>query len=66
MALDAAVPDELAPCLASTLDELRSRSVLFLGTGPVPVESAFETLVRMGFKQVSEQVMLSKSISGND
>ena len=29
-------------------------------------EGAFETLLRMGFNQVSEQVLLSKSIAGND
>jgi hypothetical protein len=63
---DPEVPDMLAPCLASSLHELRSRSVLFLGTGPVPGEGAFETLLSIGFSQVSEQVLLSKSIAGND
>jgi hypothetical protein len=60
------VPDMLAPCLASSLGELRSRNVLFLGTGPVPGEGALKTLLRMGFKQVSEEVLLSKSIGGDD
>jgi hypothetical protein len=66
VAVDREVPDIFAPCLASSLYELRSRRVLFLGTGPVPVEGAFETLHRMGFNKVSEQVLLSKSIGGDD
>jgi hypothetical protein len=65
VARDPGVPEMLAPCLASSLHELRSRNVRFLGTGPVPGEGAFETLLRMGFNQVSEQVLLSKSIAGN-
>lgn len=66
LALDAGIPDLLASCVAAALDELRSRNVLFLGTGPVPVEGAFQTLLPMGFKKVSEQVLLSKSISDNE
>jgi hypothetical protein len=65
VARDPGGPEMLAPCLASSLHELRSRKVRFLGTGPVPEEGAFETLLRMGFNQVSKQVLLSKSIAGD-
>jgi hypothetical protein len=63
VALGHTVPNVLAPCLESAVDELRSRNALFLGTGPVPLKGAFETLVRMGFDKVSEELLLSKSIS---
>jgi hypothetical protein len=62
VALDHAVPDVLARCLGPAVDELKARQSVFLGTGPVPARSAVETLMRMGFNNASEQVLLSKSI----
>lgn len=62
VALDHAVPNLLAACLESAVGELRSRNALFLGTGLVPLEGAFETLVRMGFDKVSEELLLSRGI----
>jgi hypothetical protein len=67
VALEQAVPGIFAPCLASAVDDLRSRGVRYLGTGPVPLAGSYEALMSMGFNQVSEQVLLSKSISnGNE
>jgi len=63
VALDHTVPNVLAPCLESAVEELRSRNALFLGTGPALLEGAFEILVRMGFDKVSEELLLSKNIS---
>ena len=62
VALDHKVPNILGPCLESAVGELRSRNAVFLGTGSVPLEGACETLVRMGFDRVSEELLLSRSI----
>jgi hypothetical protein len=62
VALEPAAADTLGPCLVSAVQELQLRNALFLGTKPIPAEGASETITQMGFKKVSEELLLSKKI----
>jgi hypothetical protein len=55
-------PDAIAPCLAAIVDELRARKCTFLGTKPISSETALETIVQFGFRNVSDELFLSKGI----
>ena len=60
--LDPRAEDAITSCLLAAVGTLRSRNALLLATKPIPGESATETLIAMGFRKVSEEVLLSKSI----
>lgn len=62
VALDPMAEDAIAPCLVAAGDELRSRNALFLATKPIPGNDTSEILTAMGFRKVSEEVLLSKCI----
>jgi hypothetical protein len=52
----------IVPCLAVTIDELRRRNAVFFGTKQIPNVAATETLMKIGFEKVSEELLLSKEI----
>jgi hypothetical protein len=54
--------DVVGPCLLVAIRELRARKALFLAIKPFPVESATEIIEGFGFKKVTTEVLLSKSI----
>ncbi len=62
VALDKAATDAIGPCLLAAVHELQSRKALFLGTKSIPAEGASEIIMEIGFKKVSAELMLSKSV----
>jgi hypothetical protein len=62
VALDKAATDAIGPCLVAAVYELQSRKALFLGTKSIRAESASEISMEIGFKKVSAELMLSKSV----
>ena len=63
VALEPAEPRALPPCLSIAAAQSHLRNAKFLGTKSIPVPASQEVLAQMGFKKVSEEVLLSKSIS---
>jgi hypothetical protein len=61
-AISSAATDILGPCLLAAVEELQSRNARFLGTKSIPAESASEFITQMGFKKLSEELLLSKEI----
>lgn len=62
VALDRSATDSIGPCLMLAIHELQARNALFLGTKPVPVEGVSEIIEKLGFKRVSTELLLSKTI----
>ena len=62
VALNQAATDVVGPCLLAAVHELQSRNALFLGTKPIPAEGASEIMMGMGFKKVSAELLMSKSV----
>ena len=54
--------DVIGPCLLLAIHELRARKALFLATKSLPLESSAENIEGLGFKRVTTELLLSKSI----
>ncbi len=54
--------DALISFLRAAVKHARSRNAKFLGTKPIPIDGSLDVLTHMGFKQVSEEFLFSKSI----
>jgi hypothetical protein len=62
VAVEPAAVDVLASCLDVTVGQSRSRGARYLGTKAIPGSVSDDILVHLGFKRVSKELLLSKSI----
>jgi N-acetylglutamate synthase-like GNAT family acetyltransferase len=62
VAVEPAARDVLGSCLGAAAAQSRSRKARNLGTKAMPLNGTDEILAQMGFKKVSEELLLSKSI----
>jgi len=61
VAVEPAALDVLASCLGAAAAQSRSRRAKRLGTKAIPLNGTDEVLAQVGFKKVSEELLLSKS-----
>jgi hypothetical protein len=60
VAVESTAVDVLVSCLGAAISQSRSRRASYLGTKKIPLNGAEEVLAQLGFKKVSEELLLSK------
>jgi hypothetical protein len=59
---DQSATDVLGPCLLAAVEELQSRNARVLGMKPIPADGASEFITQVGFRKVSEELLMFKKI----
>jgi hypothetical protein len=62
VALDSTEREAFMPCLLTAIAQARSREARFLGTKTMPLDGTDKSLLEIGFRKVSEELILSKTL----